>query len=96
MTDGGPKMVPINHREAIMSAACETRQPKRRPATLLAALLLAAPLLGASCAWGQAPAPLAERLAEIREINRFVPEKALPMLQAIEAQARAASVSRWA
>jgi diguanylate cyclase (GGDEF)-like protein len=63
---------------------------------LLAALLLAAPLLGASSAWGQAaPAPatpLAERLAEIREINRFVPEKALPMLQAIEAQARAASV----
>ncbi|MET0981465.1 MAG: tetratricopeptide repeat-containing diguanylate cyclase [Telluria sp.] len=54
--------------------------------------MLAAPLLGASCAWGQAPAPLAERLAEIREINRFVPEKALPMLQAIEAQARTASV----
>ncbi|MFC5461431.1 diguanylate cyclase [Massilia niabensis] len=75
-----------------MPAACETRQPSRRPATLLAALLLAAPLLGASCAWGQAPAPLAERLAEIREINRFVPEKALPMLQAIEPEARAGSV----
>ena len=71
-----------------MPSACETRQSIRRPATLLAALLLAS-----SCAWGQATTtPLAERLAEIREINRFVPEKALPMLQAIEAQARAGSV----
>ncbi|MGX4643659.1 diguanylate cyclase [Massilia sp. SYSU DXS3249] len=76
-----------------MPAACKIRQSSRRPAALLAALLLSAPLLAASPAWGQAaPASLAERLAEIREINRFVPEKALPMLQAIETQARAASV----
>ena len=31
-------------------------------------------------------------LAEIREINRFIPERALPMLLAIEREARAASV----
>ncbi|MFC4930248.1 tetratricopeptide repeat-containing diguanylate cyclase [Massilia sp. GCM10023247] len=70
-----------------MPAAREIRQSGRRPAALLAALLLVS-----SCAWGQAASPLAERLAEIREINRFVPEKALPMLRAIEAQARDASV----
>jgi diguanylate cyclase (GGDEF)-like protein len=70
-----------------MRTARKNRQPGRRPATLLAALLLAS-----SCAWGQTAAPLAERLAAIREINRFVPEKALPMLRAIEAEARAASV----
>ncbi|MDB5790277.1 MAG: hypothetical protein JWQ80_301 [Massilia sp.] len=75
-----------------MPAACKTRQSGRRPATLLAALLLAALLPASSCAWGQAATPLAERLAEIREINRFVPEKALPMLQAIEPEARTASV----
>ncbi len=69
-----------------MPAARKTRQPGRRSATLLASLLLAA-----SCAWGQA-LPLGERLAEIREINRFIPERALPMLLAIEREARAASV----
>lgn len=77
-----------------MPAACKTRQPRRRSATLLASLLLAAPLLAASCAWGQVAQvePLGERLAEIREINRFIPERALPMLLAVEAEARAASV----
>jgi diguanylate cyclase (GGDEF)-like protein len=75
-----------------MPAARKSRQPRRRPATLLASLLLAAPMLAASCAWGQAAAPLAERLAEIREINRFTPERALPMLLAIAPEARAASV----
>jgi tetratricopeptide (TPR) repeat protein len=69
-----------------MPAARQTRQPRRRTATLLASLLLAS-----SCAWGQA-APLRERLAEIREINRFTPERALPMLLAIEKEARAAPV----
>jgi diguanylate cyclase (GGDEF)-like protein len=68
-----------------MPAARKTRQPGRRSATLLASLLLAT-----SCAWGQA-LPLGERLAEIREINRFVPERALPMLLAVEHEARAAS-----
>ncbi|MGJ9420228.1 diguanylate cyclase [Massilia sp. CMS3.1] len=70
-----------------MPAARTTRQPRRRIATLLASLLLAS-----SCAWGQAAAPLNERLADIREINRFIPERALPMLLALEREARAASV----
>lgn len=75
-----------------MPAACATRQSSRRPAARLAALLLAALLPASSCAWAHATTPLAARLAEISEINRFVPEKALPMLQAIEAQARAGSI----
>jgi diguanylate cyclase (GGDEF)-like protein len=74
-----------------MPAARKTRQPRRRPATLLASLLLAS-----SCAWAQATPPLAERLAEIREINRFTPERALPMLLAIEPEARASSVEQTA
>jgi diguanylate cyclase (GGDEF)-like protein len=74
-----------------MPAARKSRQPRRRTATLLASLLLAAPMLAASCAWAQAAAPLRERLAEIREINRFTPERALPMLLRIEPEARAGS-----
>ena len=70
-----------------MFAASTTRQPPARTATLLFALLL----LCAS-AWGQAAAPLGARLAEIREINRFVPERALPMLLNIEAEARRAAL----
>ncbi|MFC5511620.1 diguanylate cyclase [Massilia jejuensis] len=75
-----------------MPAASTIRQPRRRTPTLLASLLLAAAMLPASCAWGQAAAPLGERLAEIREINRFIPERALPMLLAVEREARASSV----
>ena len=70
-----------------MPAARTTRQPRRRTATLLASLLLAS-----SCAYGQATPPLGERLAEIREINRFIPERALPMLLAVEREARASSI----
>ena len=70
-----------------MPAARTTRQPRRRIATLLASLLLVS-----SCAWGQATPPLGERLAEIREINRFIPERALPMLLAVEREARASSI----
>ena len=33
---------------------------------------------------------LSERLGEIREVNRFVPERALPMLQALEMEGRSA------
>ena len=75
-----------------MPAARKTRQPRRRSATLLASLLLAAPMLAASPAWAEATPSLTARLAEIREINRFTPERALPMLLRIEAEARAASV----
>ncbi|MBD8529813.1 MULTISPECIES: diguanylate cyclase [unclassified Massilia] len=71
-----------------MPAARTFRQPRRRTATLLASLLLAS-----SCAWGQTAAPLAERLAGIREINRFIPERALPMLLGVEHEARVATVA---
>ncbi|QNA90260.1 diguanylate cyclase [Massilia sp. Dwa41.01b] len=69
-----------------MSAASKKRPSSRRPAALLAALLLAS-----GCAWGQAPATLDARLLELREINRFVPERALPLLLAIEPEARGGS-----
>jgi diguanylate cyclase (GGDEF)-like protein len=75
-----------------MPAARKTRQPRRRTATLLASLLLAASALDAPAAWAQPTVPLTERLAELREINRFTPERALPMLLGIEREARAASV----
>lgn len=64
-----------------------TNKPGLRRSALLASLLLASSLAGA-----QGTASLQTRLAEIREINRFVPERALPMLLKIEKQARAASV----
>ena len=74
-----------------MPAVRKSRQPRRRTATLLASLLLASSF-ASSCAWGQAVVPLGERLAEIREINRFTPERALPMLLRIAPEARAGSV----
>jgi diguanylate cyclase (GGDEF)-like protein len=63
--------------------------PRRRSLTLLAALCLASPL-----AIAEPPgSPLDTRLAEIGEINRFVPERALPMLFKIEAKARGAELA---
>ncbi len=70
-----------------MPAARTTRQPRQHRAVLLATLLLAS-----SCAGAQGHGPLQTRLAEIREINRFIPERALPMLLKIEQEARAGSV----
>ena len=58
--------------------------PRRAGSLLLALLLAAAPLAAAQ------PAPLESRLAEIREIGRFIPEKAVARLYAIEPEARAA------
>jgi diguanylate cyclase (GGDEF)-like protein len=49
--------------------------------------------LAGSLSYAQAPSPLVARLAEIREINRYVPERALPILLKIEAQARADSLA---
>jgi len=51
---------------------------------------IAAALSAASPAMAGGPAPLSQRLAEIREINKYVPERALPMLLAIEREGRAA------
>jgi diguanylate cyclase (GGDEF)-like protein len=68
-----------------MFAALKDTLPRRRSFALLASLCLAfAPALA------QQPAPLAARLVDIREVNRFMPERALPMLLKIETEARAA------
>ncbi|MCC2963343.1 diguanylate cyclase [Massilia sp. IC2-278] len=71
-----------------MPAVWETKKPSKRLRALLASLLLTS-----SFAFAEAPAPLGTRLAEIREINRFIPERALPMLLEIEGEARAGSVA---
>jgi diguanylate cyclase (GGDEF)-like protein len=71
-----------------MFAALHWTLPRRRSHALFASLCLASAL-----AFAQVAAPLSARLTEIREVNRFIPERALPMLLKIEAEARAASVS---
>src|SRR3954468_8920121 len=73
-----------------MLAALMHTLPRCRSLALLASLcLVAAPALAQL-------APLSERLAEIGEINRFVPARALPMLLKIEPEARAAPLSEHA
>ncbi len=73
-----------------MPAVWETKKPSQRLCALLASLVLTSPL-----ALADAPKALGleARLAEIREINRFIPERALPMLLKIEGEARAGSVA---
>ena len=46
--------------------------------------------IASACAFASNAPELDARLAEIREVNRIVPERALPMLEAIEDQARVA------
>ena len=60
----------------------------------LAASLCAA--LHVAPAYSGDGATLTQRLADIREVNRFVPERALPMLRAIEAEGRAAPLAERA
>lgn len=52
--------------------------------------------LCAASAWAFANdvAPLDQRIAEIRELNRFVPERALPKLEALEQEARDAPLAQ--
>ncbi|WP_137173106.1 diguanylate cyclase [Massilia sp. HP4] len=52
--------------------------------------------LCAASAWAFADdvAPLDQRIAEIRELNRFVPERALPKLEALEPEARNAPLAQ--
>jgi diguanylate cyclase (GGDEF)-like protein len=69
-----------------MSAASPNRSPRSHRSWLLASLCLAWTLSHA-----QAPAPLSQRLAEIQELNRYNAERALPLLQRLEAEARAGS-----
>ncbi|WP_020651733.1 diguanylate cyclase [Massilia niastensis] len=72
-----------------MSAALQ-RALARSRCLALAASLCVAPALAST---GGTPA-LTERLAEIREINRFVPERAMPLLAAMEAEGRAAPLAQ--
>ncbi len=67
-----------------MFAALTRSLPRRRSLALLASLWLAAPYCLAQ------PASLDARLADIAEVNKFIPERALGMLAAIEPEARAA------
>jgi len=57
-------------------------------------IALAATLCIASAAAMGGTTPLAARLTEIRELNKFVPERALPMLEAIEQEGRAAPLAQ--
>jgi diguanylate cyclase (GGDEF)-like protein len=63
---------------------------KRRSPALLAALLCASGSFASGFA-AAAPAPLAPRLAEIRELTRINPQRALPMLAELEPAAREAA-----
>ncbi|MDY0962309.1 MULTISPECIES: GGDEF domain-containing protein [Massilia] len=56
---------------------------------LALALCVAAPV-----AFASGVLPLEQRIAEIRELNRFVPERALPKLEALEAEARNAPLAQ--
>ena len=66
--------------------AASLRPPARPRRIALAALLC----IAAAGAHAGDTRPLAERLAEAREINKYVPERALPLLRAMEAEGRAA------
>jgi len=96
MIDGAGLFGRRDHQiEEAMPGARETNQPSQRVRALLAALCLAPSLACSADAAATAASvvPLPTRLAEIREINRFVPERALPMLLKIEQEARAGSVA---
>jgi diguanylate cyclase (GGDEF)-like protein len=69
-----------------MSAASNHRAPRRKSQLLVASLCLVA-----SLAHAQLGRTLNQQLAETREISRFVPERALPILLQMEPQARAAN-----
>lgn len=69
-----------------MAADLNGTRHRRGIAALFAALSLAC-----SLAAGQSAADLSERIAQIREVGRFVPKKALAQLLKIEPQARAAA-----
>jgi diguanylate cyclase (GGDEF)-like protein len=63
----------------------------RRSRALLVALLSAS-----SLAFADAPAPLAERLAELQDVSRFTPLRALPQLARMEKESRAAPLAEKA
>jgi diguanylate cyclase (GGDEF)-like protein len=63
----------------------------RRSLGLLAALFLASNL-----AFADAPAPLAQRLAALQDVSRFVPQRAQPPLMKLERESRAAPLAEKA
>src|SRR4051794_18496997 len=63
----------------------------RRSFALLAALCMASGL-----AFADAPPPLAQRLAELQEVGRFTPQRALPILAKLEQESRAAPLAEKA
>jgi len=73
---------------------CTQARASRTARRAARCLALAAALSMAPTAMASAPAPLDQRLAEIREINKYVPERALPMLLAIEQEGRAAPLGQ--
>lgn len=66
--------------------------PRSLAGTRSLALAAALCMVSAAGAGAEADrsAPLAQRLAEIRELNKYVPERALPQLLALEQEGRAA------
>ncbi|WP_036244915.1 diguanylate cyclase domain-containing protein [Massilia sp. BSC265] len=71
----------------------------RSPARSCSFVFAAALCLASSAATGaevDKSAPLAQRLAEIRELNKYVPERAMPLLLAIEQEGRAAPLEQRA
>lgn len=66
------------------------RLPSRMSSRQRCLALALALSIASSAAAGADTRPLAQRLEQIREVNRFVPERAMPMLLAIEQEGRAA------
>jgi diguanylate cyclase (GGDEF)-like protein len=62
---------------------------RSRSYALAMALCAASPL-----AFASGDLPLEQRIADIRELNRFVPERALPKLEALEQEARNAPLAQ--
>jgi diguanylate cyclase (GGDEF)-like protein len=58
--------------------------------------LLVTLLLASGLAFADAPAPLAQRLAEIEDVARFTPMRALPVLSKLERESRAAPLAEKA
>jgi diguanylate cyclase (GGDEF)-like protein len=74
-----------------MLAGLHRASQNRRSRALLVALSLAS-----SLAFADAPMPLAQRLAEIQDVSRFTPLRALPMLSKLEQESRAAPLAEKA
>ena len=64
---------------------------RSRSFVLAAALCMVSSL--ATGAEADTSVPLAQRLSEIRELNKYVPERALPLLLAVESEGRAAPLA---